>query len=137
MGIFDEIGTIAGKYAGGDGSGADQSKIAGGLMQAIEQHPGGIGGILQSFQQNGMQDNVNAWTSGQATTATPEQVQQGLNGTGLIERTAEHAGVSPQVVTMAMTTLLPMVMQHFAPGGQTSSQGAFGGLAQQMLGKFL
>lgn len=130
MGFLDEIGALAGQ-------GGQQAQVAGGLLQALEQHPGGIGGLLNTIRGNGMDQHVDSWASGQQATATPSQVQQGLDGTGLIERTAAKAGVSPAVVTMAMTTLLPMVVQHFAPNGNAAPQSQFGGLAQQLLGKFL
>ena len=134
MGFMDEIGALTGQGAGGD-----QAKVAGGLMQTLEQHPGGIQGMIDSFKQNGMEQHVNQWGSGATQTATPEQVQHGLGGTGIIEQTAQHAGMSPQMVQMAMATVLPMVMRHFAPGGQAApqGQGQFGGMAQQLLSRFL
>jgi uncharacterized protein YidB (DUF937 family) len=133
MGFMDEIGALAGQGSQGN----DQAKVAGGLMQALEQHPGGLQGLIDNFKQNGMEQHVNSWSSGESQTATPEQVQQGLGNTGLIERTAEHAGVSPQVVQIAMATVLPMIMQHFAAGGQAAPQGQFGGIGQQLLSRFL
>ena len=135
MGILDTIQSLAGQV--GQDSQGDQAKVAGGFIQALTQHPEGIQGILNSFTQNGMAEHVEAWGTGQNTAATPEQVQQGLAGTGLIEKTAEHAGVSPQVVQAALTTILPMVVQHFAPGGQAAPQSALGGMATQFLGRFL
>ena len=68
---------------------------------------------------------------------SPNQVQQGLAGSGFIESVAAKAGVSPQVAQMAMATLLPMVIAHFSRGGQPAAQSEMGGLAQQFLGKFL
>jgi uncharacterized protein YidB (DUF937 family) len=133
MGFLDEIGSLAGQLS----QNSNEAKVAGGLVQALEQHPGGVQGVIDSFKQNGMEDHVNAMASGDQQTTTPEQVQQGLAGTGLIEKAAEHAGVSPEVVQMAMSTVLPMVLQHFAPNGQAADQGDFGGLAKQLLGKFL
>lgn len=133
MGFLDQIGSMAGQFS----QGGDQAKVAGGLMQALEQHPGGVQGMIDSFKQNGMGEHVNAMASGEQQTATPEQVQQGLGGTGLIERTAQHAGVSPQIVAMAMTTILPMVIQHFAPNGQAAEHSQFGGMAQQLLSRFI
>ena len=133
MGFLDEIGGLAGQLS----QSSDQAKVAGGLVQALEQHPGGVQGLLDSFKQNGLGDHAAAMASGEQQTTTPEQVQQGLAGTGLIEKAAEHAGVSPEVVQMAMTTVLPMVMQHFAPNGQATGQGDFGGLAKQLMGRFL
>jgi len=135
MGILDTISQLAGQ-AGSVAQG-DQAKVAGGFIQALTSHPEGIQGLLDSLKANGMADHIGNWLSGQAQTATPEQVQQGLGSTGLIEKTAEHAGVSPAVVTAALATILPMAIQHFAPNGQATEQSNFGGLAQQLLGKFL
>jgi uncharacterized protein YidB (DUF937 family) len=134
MGILDTIQSLAGQV--GQDSQTDQAKVAGGFIQALTQHPEGIQGLLNSFRQNGMAEHVDAWGNGQTATASPDQVQQGLAGTGLIEKTAEHAGVSPQVVQVALATVLPMVIQHFAPGGQATPESSLGGLAKQFLGRF-
>lgn len=135
MGILDTISQMAGQ-AGAAAQG-DQAKVAGGFIQALASHPEGIQGLLNSLKANGMADHIGNWVSGKAQTATPEQVQQGLGSTGLIEKTADHAGVSPAVVTTALAAILPMAIQHFAPNGQATEQSNFGGLAQQLLGKFL
>lgn len=135
MGILDTIQSLAGQV--GQDSQSDQAKVAGGFIQALTQHPEGIQGVLDSFRQNGMAEHVETWSNGASANATPDQVQQGLAGTGLIEKTAEHAGVSPQVVQTALATVLPMVIQHFAPGGQAAPQSSLGGMATQFLGRFL
>jgi uncharacterized protein YidB (DUF937 family) len=133
MGIMDMIQSLAGQA--GDASHGDQAKVAGGFIEALTQHPEGIQGILDSLKQNGMADHIGSWAAGQPATATPDQVQQGLGSTGLIEATAAKAGVSPQVVSMALATVLPMVIQHFAPNGQAAPQSSLGSLASQFLGK--
>jgi uncharacterized protein YidB (DUF937 family) len=134
MGIMDMIQSLAGQT--GAAAGTDQAKVAGGFIEALTQHPEGIQGVLDAFKNNGMADHVNSWGAGQAATATPEQVQQGLGGTGLIEKTAEKAGVSPQVVQMALATVLPMVIQHFAPNGQATPTNSMGSMAEKLLSKF-
>ena len=135
MGLLDTIEGMAGQQAPNGGM---QSKVAGGLMQALDEHPGGLAGVLDSFKQNGMEDHVQGWATGQLPTATPEQVQQGLGGTGLVERVAAKAGVSPQVAQVAMATVLPMVIAHFTQGGQSAPpQSGFGSMASQILGKFV
>lgn len=135
MGILDTLQSLAGQA--GDDSHSDTAKVAGGLIQALTTHPEGIQGILNSLNANGMAQHVSQWASGQAATATPEQVQQGLGGSGFLEKIAEHAGVSPAVASTALATILPMAIQHFAPKGQAADQSSMGGLAQQFLGKFL
>jgi uncharacterized protein YidB (DUF937 family) len=133
MGIMDMIQSLAGQT--GAAAGTDQAKVAGGFIEALTQHPEGIQGVLDAFKNNGMASHIGAWGAGQAATATPEQVGQGLSGTGLIEKTAEKTGVSPQVVQMALATVLPMVIQHFAPNGQATPTSGMGAMAQSLLSK--
>lgn len=134
MGILDSLEGMAGQM----GSGGTNAKVAGGLMQALDEHPGGLAGVMDSFKQNGMDQHVQGWATGQQTTATPEQVQQGVGGTGLIENVAAKAGVSPEVAKMAMAAMLPMIVSHFTQGGQVAApQSGLGGMAGQILGKFL
>ncbi len=124
MGLLDTIGALA-----GDASHSDNSKVVGGLIQALESHPDGIQGLLKSFAANGLGDHATAYANGETPAVTPEQVQQGLGGTGLIEKTAEHAGVSPEIVQMALTTVLPLVLAHFGSGGNAAAGAESGGLA--------
>ncbi len=134
MGLLDEIGPLSGMTQQGEGGGA--GNMAGTVMQALQQHPGGLQGVMDSFKQNGMGDHVDALASGQQQTTTPEQVQQGLGGTGLIESVAQKSGVSPQVAQMAIAALMPMVVSHFASTGQAPGEGHMG-MAQQLLSRFL
>jgi uncharacterized protein YidB (DUF937 family) len=114
-------------------SGNPEAKVAGGLMQALEQHPGGLQGVMDQMNQNGI--DPQAMASGQPATA--EQVGQGLAGSGLIESVAEKAGVSPQVAQEMMTTVLPVVMSHFTEGGTSAPpEGGFAGMAEMVVGKF-
>jgi uncharacterized protein YidB (DUF937 family) len=132
MGILDSIEGMGGQQTGSN------AKVAGGLMQALDEHPGGLAGVLDSFRQNGMDQHVQNWSTGAQQTATPEQVQQGLGGTGLIDRVAAKAGVSPEVAKIGMAVMLPLVMSHFTQGGQQAPpQSGFGGMAGQVLGSFL
>ena len=133
MGLLDAIESMAGQ-----GNGSPNAKVAGGLMEALDEHPGGLAGVVESFRNNGMEDHVQNWATGQQQTATPEQVQQGLGNTGLIDRVAAKAGVSPETARIAMAALLPIVISHFTSGGQQAPpQSGFGGMASQILGKFL
>lgn len=134
MGILDSIEGMAQGMQGG----GTNAKVAGGLMQALDEHPGGLAGVLSSFQQNGMAQHVQNWASGQQTTATPDQIQQGVGNTGLIDTVAAKAGISPEMAKMGLAVVLPMVISHFTQGGQQAPpQSGFGGMASQILGKFL
>ena len=138
MGLLDVIeGAMQQQPDQQPGSGTN-ARVAGGLMQALDEHPGGLAGVLQNFQQNGMSEHVQNWASGQQQTATPEQVQQGVGGTGLIENVAAKAGVSPETAKIAMAVILPVLISHYTQGGQQPApQSGFGGMASQILGRFL
>jgi uncharacterized protein YidB (DUF937 family) len=101
-------------------------------MEALEQHPGGLGAVMENFRNNGLGEHVDAMQNGQTPQVSPDQVQSGLQGTGLLEQVAAKAGVSPEVAKVAMATVLPMVMAHFAQNGQAPDQSALG----SMLSKF-
>ena len=130
MSFLDTIESMTGQN--------QNTQVAGGLVQELQQHPGGLGGLLDNFRQNGMDQHVNNWASGASQTATPEQVQTGLGGTGIIDRIAARAGVSPETATVALSTVLPLVIQHFTNNqGQPVPQSSYGGLTSTILGKLL
>ena len=142
MGLLDSFEQMAAQkmQQGGESgvSPATTGSVAGGLMQALDEHPGGLAGVLQNFEQNGMGQHVQKWASGQQQTATPEQVQQGLQGTGLIDNIAAKAGISPKMTKVALATVLPMVIAHYTNGGQQAAPSSgFGGIASQILGRVL
>src|SRR5579875_2101413 len=140
MGFLNSIeGMLAGAQQGGAPA-SEQGRVAGGFLQAASEHPGGLGAIMDMFRNRGMDQHVQQWQTGQTQQATPEQVQTGLGGTGLIEQTAQRAGVSPEVAKVALAAMLPMIMAHMTQGGQQApptNQGEFGGLAGSLLSRLL
>ena len=77
MGFLNAIEGLAGQQGQND-----NTKVAGGVMQALDEHPGGLAGIMQEFRHNGMNEPVQQWSTGQPATASPEQIQQGLGNSG-------------------------------------------------------
>ncbi len=137
MGLLDTLEGMAGQQGQ-----STTARVAGGLMQTLDEHPGGLAGIISSFQNNGMAAHVQQWSTGQQATATPDQIQQGLDGTDLLDRVAAKAGVSPEVAKIGMAVILPMVISHFTQGGQQAAPqnagpGGFSGLASQILSKIV
>jgi len=130
MGFFSGPGTVAAQSI-------HQRRVATGLLAALEQHPGGVAGLLQTLRAKGLGDRVSAWTRGEQNRATPEEIYEGLDGTVLIERTALHAGVSREVVSAVLMTLLPLLLRHFAPGETVAPQSQFGTLARELMSKIL
>ena len=131
MGILDSMESMAGGAMGQGGN--PTTKVAGGLMEALEQHPGGLGAVLQSFRNNGLGGHVDAMQNGQTPQMTPDHVQTGLQGTGLLESVAQRAGVSPEVAKVALATVLPIVMAHYAQNGSAPSGSVLGGMLSRMI----
>lgn len=132
MGLLDSLESLAASSM--TNSGNDTAKVAGGLMEALEQHPGGLGAVMENFRNNGLGAHVDAMQNGETPAVTPEQVQTGLQGTDLLDQVAAKAGVSPQVAQEAMSTVLPMVMAHFAQNGSAPTSSVLGGMLSRFAG---
>ena len=132
MGLLDSLESMAANAM--TGSGDNNAKVAGGLMEALDQHPGGLGAILQNFRNNGLGSHIDAMQNGQTPTVSQDQVQAGLQGTGLLDTIAAKAGVSPEIAKTAMATVLPMVMAHFAQNGSAPSGNILSGMLSKLGG---
>ena len=132
MGFLDSLESMAANQM--DQSSNPAAKIAGGLMGALEEHPGGLGGVMNTMQQNGV--DTQAAATGQPT--TPDAIEQGLAGSGLIENIAQRTGLPPEEIKTGLATVLPVVMAHFTQGGtQAPPSSGFGGMASLIIAKFL
>jgi uncharacterized protein YidB (DUF937 family) len=134
MGLLDSLQSMAGGL-----SGEQHASVATELVNAVQQHPGGLSGILNNFKQNGMGDHVNSWQQPEQANQpiSPDQAQQGL-GSGVIDSIAQRTGLSPTMVKGAAAVILPMLVAHFAQNGGVHQQGSgLGGIASGFLGKLL
>ena len=134
MGLLDSLQSMAGGL-----SGEQHANVASELVNAVQQHPGGLSGMLQNFHQNGMADQANSWQQPDQANQpiTPDQAQQGL-GSGVIDTIAQKTGLSPTMVKGAAAVILPMMVAHFAQnGGVNQPSSGLGGIASGFLGKLL
>lgn len=132
MGLLDSLEAMAANQMEHSGSNPT-AKVAGGLMSALDDHPGGLSGLMNMMKQNGV-DTQTVATEG---TASADQIHQGLAGSGLIETIASKTGMSPDMVKAGLASALPMVMAHFTQNGTTAApESGFGGMASQILSKF-
>lgn len=141
MGLLDMVTSMMGQAGGEQG---DKATVTGGLMEELQNRPGGVGGVMQSFQQNGLGGLIQKWSSGQTTPAAPSEVEQGLGGTGLIDNIAQRTGLSPTVVKMGLAIAIPMLIHHYFSNGhvdqqgqQTGPQPEAGGVLQSILGRII
>jgi len=117
MGLLDQLGQAA---AGMMGGGNDQNP----LMQAVvgllgqQSAVGGLGGLIQAFQKNGLGEIVNSWVStGKNLPISPEQIQRGL-GNDLLKQLASQVGLSPEATGGQLANLLPSLVDKLTPEGK-------------------
>ncbi len=127
MGLMDQLGQAVGGMMGGQ-SGQNP------LLQAItgllgkDSGIGGLAGLVQAFQKNGLGELVNSWVgTGQNLPATPSQIEQGL-GSDLLKQLAGKAGLSSGAASSQLAGLLPDLIDKLTPNGKVEA----GGLDQLM-----
>ncbi len=89
MGLLDQLGQAAAGMKGVEGNQSPLMQAVFGLLR--QNSPvGGLGGLIQAFQKNGLADIVNSWVStGKNLPISPEQIQQGL-GSDLLKKWLLH-----------------------------------------------
>lgn len=111
MGLLDNLESMAMNKV------AASNPAATGILQMIQNHPGGLNGLVQSFQQNGLGSLVNSWVgTGQNLPATTGQVQQVL-GSDRIQALAQQIGVDPNTASSVVAQLLPVIVDKLTPNG--------------------
>lgn len=117
MGLLDQLGQAA---AGMMGQAGDQSPLMKAVVGLLGQNSsaGGLGGMIQAFQKNGLGDIVNSWVgTGTNLPISPQQIQQGL-GSDLLKQLASQAGLSPDAASGQLASLLPGLIDKLTPGGK-------------------
>lgn len=84
--------------------------------------PGGLGGLLQSFQQNGYGDLINSRIgSGQNQPIAPDQLHRAL-GPGAISNLSRLTGLSQDQLLSNLSRVLPDVVDRLTPHGRMPDQ---------------
>ncbi len=137
MGFLNTVESMAMGSAG-----PEHAKVAGGLMDELQQS-GGVGGLIQTMQRNGMGSAVQQWSQGQ-TQPNPTAIETGLAGTGIIDNIAQRTGLSPGVVRGSLAVIVPLVVSHMisnnhvTPTGEpTGTQPESGSVVQSILQNLL
>lgn len=136
MGLLDQVaGQVLGGLTGGGGGQADLLKI---VMSLIQNHEGGLGGLLGKFSQAGLGDQAASWVgTGANMPISGDQLQSAL-GADTIGDIASKLGMSHGDASGALANLLPGLIDQLTPQGQVTegdalSQG-LAGLAGKLFG---
>ncbi len=124
MGLLDNL---AGSLLGGS-SGAPSGLVKSVLEMLGSNQGGGLAGLVQAFQQNGLGNLVGSWVgTGQNLPASPADIQQALGPK--VQELARQHGMSADAVSQALSQFLPGVVDHLTPDGQLPQGGAGPGLS--------
>ena len=116
MGLLDQLGQAAAGMMGG----GDKSPLMQAVVNLLGQNSsvGGLSGLVQAFQKNGLGDIVNSWVStGKNLPVSAEQIQQGLGG-DLLKQLASQAGLSSEAAGSQLANLLPGLIDKLTPDGK-------------------
>ncbi len=128
--------------------GAQQSGGAGGNLGALlpvitsmlsnDGQQGGLGGLMEKFNQAGMGEVVGSWVGkGENMPISADQLSQVL-GSGALGDIASKLGMSQGEAGGALAQMLPGIIDQLTPNGQ-APEGGLGGAGDLMgmLGKML
>ena len=119
-------GNLTGSGQGGSGLGNKGSALMLLLlplaMQWVQRN-GGIGGVLERFQNKGYSQQAASWVSSGANEELPPQAVNELMGTDELSRLSQQLGVSQEEVSSGMAQILPEMMNHLTPQGGVPDDG--------------
>jgi len=132
MGLLDNLENQAlGKVLGGS-----SSPLASGLLQMIQNQPGGLQGLVQSFHDKGMGGLVSSWiATGPNPPVSADQIHQVL-GSDQVNALAAKAGISPDIAGSAIAQLLPGLVDKLTPNGSVPDHSNLIEMASSMLKNF-
>jgi len=122
MNLMDQLGQTVGGMLGGS---SNQNPLMQALTGLLGQNSpvGGLAGLVQTFQKNGLGDIVNSWVgTGKNLPVTPQQIQQGLGG-DLLSQLATKAGISTDAAGAQLAGLLPDLVDKLTPTGKIEAGG--------------
>ena len=119
MSLLDLAGQLLGGASPGDGQ-----NLLTEVMGLVNNRPGGLAGLVQSFQEGGLSDAVSSWVgTGANLPVSGDQIQKVL-GNEQVQLLASKLGISPSDVSSHLAQLLPAVIDHLTPNGQVGESGS-------------
>jgi uncharacterized protein YidB (DUF937 family) len=116
MGLFDDlVEKVTGAVKGSQGQ---QGLIEGVMGLLTNKETGGLGGLIQAFNQKGLGDVISSWVgTGSNAPITPEQIQEVL-GSDVIKQLSEKSGISIDAAKTQLAELLPNLIDKITPEGK-------------------
>lgn len=118
MGLMDIVAGLLKGALGGQGQQAGGDMLSNIVTQMLQNGvQGGAGGLLQQLEQAGLGQHVQSWLSNGANMPVEaHQIEAALGSTQLGQLAAQF-GITPDVVSKAMSQYLPEIIDKMSPHG--------------------
>lgn len=114
MGLLDQLTGMLGNSTDGT---EGQGSMLGAMNSLLEQN-GGLGGLVEKFQQGGLGEIVSSWIStGDNQVIAASQIEQVL-GNEQIAALASKMGLDTSQVAQSLATALPQLVDKLTPNGE-------------------
>ncbi len=129
MGITDLLGSVLGDDA--ERSGAPLMQ---GLLELLDDpQSGGIGGLAQLFQKQGLGEAASSWIgTGPNRSITASELERTL-GRERVSALGQRAGLSEPSAASALASLLPELVNQLTPQGEVPQRSAMLDLGKKVL----
>jgi uncharacterized protein YidB (DUF937 family) len=126
MGLLDSIaGQVLNASGGAGNHHAGLVEAIGGLIQ---QHPGGLSGLVASFEQGGLGGLVASWVGTGANLPISAEQLQSVLGSDQVQAIAARLGISPEQASGHLAQVLPQVVDKLTPDGTVPAGANLGDL---------
>lgn len=120
MGLLDNLTNIAAGALAKNGS--DLLPI---VLKQLANYPGGLQGLIGSFQQGGLGDIVQSWIGQGANLPVTAQQLAAVLAPATVDNIAAESGQDKPAVLSALTGLLPKIVDQLTQGGSAPASGGF------------
>src|ERR1700722_5984819 len=132
MGMLDNLENAA----SGNTAAGSSNPLASSILHMIQNQPGGLQGLVQTFHDKGMGGLVSSWvSSGPNPPISADQIHQVL-GSDQVKALAAKAGINPDVASSAIAQLLPTLVDKLTPNGAVPDLSNVLEMATNMLKNF-
>jgi uncharacterized protein YidB (DUF937 family) len=113
MSLLDTLASMAG---GGQQGGS--ASLLPALIEQLNKYPGGLSGLIASFQKGGLSEIVASWVGiGQNLPVSPDQLGAVLDP-GVVNELAAKTGQDTDSVLGSLSSLLPQLVDKATPQGE-------------------
>lgn len=118
MSLFDTIGSLLGKSEGAS------SSVPEALVAALASQEGGLGGLIQKFEDAGLGNVVSSWVgTGENQPVAPDALH-GILGSDVVQQIAAKTGLPVEQLLPQLAQHLPQLVDHLTPSGEVPSGGS-------------